>query len=74
VPEVGLLPLDRQSRQLLLGDWGGARNALAEKGITFDFFYITDVQRNFAGGLRQTGADWQRIRGTIDIDFDRFIR
>jgi len=61
------------SRQYLLGDWGGERSALAEKGITFDLFYITDLEANPSGGLRQTGAGWERFRGTVDINFDRMI-
>jgi carbohydrate-selective porin OprB len=61
------------SRQYLLGDWGGARSALAEKGIVFDFFYIADLQANPSGGREQTQAGWPRVRGTIDINFDRMI-
>src|SRR5262249_26081929 len=37
-------PTGFYSRPYLLGDWGGERTALAEKGINFDFFYITDMQ------------------------------
>jgi len=62
------------SRQYLFGDWGGERTALAEKGITFDFFYITDLEANPTGGLQQDQAGWQRVRGTIDINFDRLIQ
>jgi carbohydrate-selective porin OprB len=62
-----------QSRKYLFGDWGGGRSALAEKGVTFDFFYISDMQANPSGGLQQTEAGWERIRGTIDINFDRLI-
>lgn len=40
------------SRQYLFGDWGGKRSALAEKGITFDFFYISDMQANPSGGIQ----------------------
>jgi porin len=65
--------LSSPSRQYLFGDWGGERSALAEKGITFDFFYITDMQANPSGGLQQTYAGWERIRGTVDINFDRMI-
>jgi porin len=64
--------LDNPARQYLLGDWGGARSSLAEKGILFDFFYINDSQGNPIGGLQQSGATWNRVRGTIDIDFDHF--
>jgi porin len=65
---------DSQPRKYLLGDWGGARSGLAEKGITFDFFYITDVEGNPTGGKQQTEADWERVRGTVDINFDQFMQ
>jgi len=67
-------PPELSSRQYLFGDWGGERSALAEKGITFDFFYITDMQANPSGGLQQTYAGWERTRGTIHIDFDKMIQ
>jgi porin len=62
------------SRPYLLGDWGGERSALAEKGITFDFFYITDMQANPSGGIQQTYAGWERFRGTVHIAFDKMIQ
>jgi len=61
------------SRQHLFGDWGGERTALAEKGLTFDFFYISDMEANPTGGLEQAQAGWMRIRGTMDLNFDRLI-
>jgi len=61
------------SRQYLFGDWGGERTALAEKGLTFDFFYISDLEANPTGGLDQAQAGWMRIRGTMDLNFDRLI-
>jgi porin len=61
------------SPQHLFGDWGGERTALAEKGLTFDFFYISDMETNPAGGLEQAQAGWMRIRGTMDPSFDRLI-
>src|SRR5215475_15652994 len=67
-------PKGFSSRPYLLGDWGGERTALAEKGINFDFFYITDMQANPTGGLQQTYAGWERIRGTVDINFDKMIQ
>lgn len=62
-----------KNRQYLFGDWGGKRTSLAERGVTFDFFYITDLQGNPSGGLRQTFAGWERVRGTVDINFDRLM-
>src|SRR4029453_1261196 len=74
LPESAPAPsADLSSRKYLLGDWGGARSTLAEKGVTFDLFYITDLQANPSGGLQQTQAGWERFRGTIDINFDRMI-
>jgi len=37
-----LVQLERSQQRYLLGDWGGKRTSLAEKGVTFDFFYISD--------------------------------
>ena len=61
----------RHARPYFFGDWGGQRTALAEKGVTFDFFYVADLQANPVGGLKQSEAGWGRIRGTMDIDFGR---
>jgi porin len=62
---------DDRPRQYLFGDWGGERSSLASKGVTFDFFYVADLQANPVGGLEQTQAGWGRIRGTMDIDFGK---
>jgi len=35
---------------------GRGKNTLEEKGISFDFFYITDLQGNPTGGLQQSRA------------------
>ena len=64
-------PPQSQPRQYLLGDWGGERSRLANKGVTFDFFYVADLQANPTGGLEQTYAGWGRIRGTMDVDFNK---
>ncbi len=72
-PDVGNALFEIPSRQYLFGDWGGERSKLAEKGISFDFFYIADLEANPSGGMQQTQAGWPRIRGTIDIKFDRLI-
>src|SRR5271168_620468 len=58
-------------RQYLFGDWGGERPRLAAKGVTFDFFYVTDLEANPSGGEQQDEAGWGRLRGTIDIDFGK---
>jgi hypothetical protein len=73
VPDPSLAAFESSQRRYLLGDWGGWRTSLAEKGVTFDFFYISDMQANPSGGRQQTQAGWERARGTIDINFDRLI-
>jgi porin len=65
---------ENRSRQYLFGDWAGRRTALAEKGVKFDFFYIADLEANPSGGLEQSKAGWERIRGTIDINFDQLMQ
>ena len=57
-------------RKYLLGDWGGERTKLANKGVTFDFHYIADFLGNPTGGNTSAGA-WNRVRGTVDIDFGK---
>jgi porin len=59
------------TQKYLFGDWGGESSALAAKGVTFDFFYVSDLQANPTGGLEQREVGWGRIRGTVDIDFGR---
>src|SRR5579864_3430163 len=60
-PDVGNTLFEIPSRQYLFGDWGGKRTALEEKGIKFNFLYITDLQANPSGGLQQTQAGWERF-------------
>jgi len=72
-PQAGAAILEIPSRQYFFGDWGGKRTSLAEKGISFDFFYIADLQANPSGGRHQTKAGWERVRGTMDINFDHLI-
>lgn len=62
---------DSRPRQHLFGDWGGGRTSIASKGVTFDVFYVADLQANPVGGLEQTQVGWGRICGTIDIDFGK---
>jgi hypothetical protein len=66
VPDPDSTLFEIPSRQYLFGDWGGKRSKLAEKGVTFDFFYISDLEANPSGGMQQTQAGWPRIRGTVD--------
>jgi carbohydrate-selective porin OprB len=40
-----------------------------DRGIRFDFQYITDSLANFKSEQKDRFASWNRVRGTVDIDF-----
>ncbi|MHC4618264.1 MAG: carbohydrate porin [Planctomycetota bacterium] len=64
---------DFYTRPNLLGDWGGKRNELAEKGITFETWVTQAFMGNARGGLSTKNAF--RYSGSADyimeIDLDR---
>src|SRR5262249_7432694 len=53
----------------LFGDWSGERTRLLERGVRFDFQYITDTLWNIKSQQHERLASWNRLRGTVDIDF-----
>jgi porin len=53
----------------LFGDWGGVRTRLSERGVLFDFQYISDSLWNLKSEQKERLASWNRFRGTVDIDF-----
>ncbi len=56
----------------LFGDWGGERTKLEEeKGIKFDFFYVSDMLDATSARIQTGAAAWNRVRGTMDIDFGK---
>src|SRR6478672_1511711 len=57
----------------LLGDWGGVRPDLFEQGVRFDFQYISDNLANVAGDRNDRFVAWNRVRGTVDLDFGALI-
>jgi porin len=54
----------------LFGDWDGERSRLLERGVRFDFQYISDSLWNLESEQAQRFASWNRFRWTIDIDFE----
>jgi porin len=54
----------------LFGDWDGARSRLLERGVRFDFQYISDSLWNLESEQAQRFASWNRFQWTIDIDFE----
>lgn len=55
------------TRKYLIGDWGGHRKALEEKGISFDLYYNQQFQQNFKGGLDTHNG--HRFSGSYDLNF-----
>src|SRR6267378_4530833 len=53
----------------LFGNWGGERTRLLERGVRFDFQYISDSLWNIKSEQRERFASWNRFRGTVDVDF-----
>ena len=63
---------DIWTQKWLLGDWGGARTRLEEeKGVKFDFHYIGDFLYAANARYQDGGAGWNRVRGTMDVDFGK---
>jgi carbohydrate-selective porin OprB len=53
----------------LFGEWSGERLRLLQRGIRFDFQYVSDILWNLKSEQKERAAVWSRVRGTIDIDF-----
>src|SRR5260370_3524497 len=52
----------------LLGEWGGVRPRLQERGVRFDLQYVSDSLWNIKSEQKGRFASWNRFRGTVDID------
>jgi porin len=57
----------------LFGDWGGERSRLLERGVNFDLQYISDSLWNIKSVQKERLASWNRVRGTVDIDFGALV-
>jgi porin len=56
------------TRSTLTGDWGGLRNDLAAKGITFDMSLTQVYQGVVNGGIKETWRYGDRGNLTINVD------
>jgi carbohydrate-selective porin OprB len=57
----------------LFGDWGGERTRLLQRGVKFDFQYVSDSLWNIKSEQKERFASWNRFRGTVDIDLGELI-
>jgi porin len=55
----------------LFGEWGGERTRLLERGVRFDFQYVSDSLWNIESQQKERFASWNRFRWTVDIDFGK---
>jgi porin len=59
---------DFLTRSTFTGDWGGVRNDLAKKGVTFDIYMTQIWQGVVSGGKTQSGAYGGRGDMTMTVD------
>jgi len=59
------------SQAHLLGDWCGERTRLEQRGVRFDFQYVSDTLWGFKTQQNSQFASWNRFRATVDIDFGK---
>ncbi len=64
-------PNPKNERPNFFGDWGGYRSKLEQRGVTFRISSTTDSLFVLHGGVSNQAAPWTRIRGTIDVDFEK---
>jgi len=67
-------PVKDVFHQRYMFNWGPERERLADKGVTFDFFYWNYAlgDPNHPSGTKETFGGFQRVRGTVDVDFGKF--
>ena len=57
----------------LFGDWDGERSRLLERGVRFDFQYVSDSLWNIESEQQDRLASFNRFRGTVDFDFGALV-
>jgi len=57
----------------LFGEWGGERTRLLERGVRFDFQYVSDSLWNIKSEQEERFASWNRFRWTVDVDFGALV-
>ena len=74
---VGYLPIQSEDaepkNQYLTGNWGGARTAMIDKGVTFELVYTGDAFTNAQGGAKSGGGFLGNLDITLDLDMEKFV-
>mgnify|MGYP003733770215 FL=1 len=55
----------------LLGDWGGLRTELSERGVDFEFFYAGSVPNNLDGGIRRGAVYQGALMMWLELDSEK---
>lgn len=63
-------PAPRPTEPWLLGDWGGFRTHLFEKGVNFQVGYVSEIAYNAQGGSKNlvTYTDQVTVGATLDLE------
>ncbi|MDO9315322.1 MAG: carbohydrate porin [Burkholderiaceae bacterium] len=59
---------DLASRPRLTGDWGGARDTMAKKGVVLDFDLYVMPQKITSGGKNENSETWGNAITTLNVD------
>lgn len=59
-----------QDRQWLLGDWGGERQQLEQKGYKFNFSFQNETAQNISGGFNNNSINANASQFTFGSHFD----
>lgn len=60
-------------RDYLLGDWGGRRTALKEKGVDFEVIYFSAVPSNLEGGAKRGSVYEGALLMMLDLDSEKLL-
>ncbi len=67
------LPVHSVARSLpSQSDANAARRTLAERGITYNIFWVNDVLANVSGGLKRGAIAQGKFDGALSIDFEKY--
>lgn len=71
VPPVAESPMEEESR--LTKNWGGARKKISDLGVDIALIYRGEVNRNFAGGIKQATTYLSNIDFRLSIDAEKLV-
>lgn len=59
------------TQDYLLGDWGGLRSDLSERGLDFEFYWAGTLPSNISGGISQGTVFQQGMLLAMDVNTER---